>query len=145
MTMRDGSVPYGAAFIPQPPRSHVGTLHAASVDSSTGAVLTVTNWAGRILRIYVTEDMYYLFHQTATNQIDTTAALTTAPVPNAGGAVTSGDADEIPGIILASTGFVDVMIPEPRGKQKSGPAGEAVYLHLKAVADTGAVRAHPSS
>lgn len=143
MTMRDGSAPPNSAFIPQPPRSHVGCLHEGTVDSTTGAVFTVTNWAGKILRIYATEDMYYLFHQTAANQIDAAAELLVAPAPNAGNAVTTGDADEIPGIIQA--GWVDVMCPEPKGKQKSGPAGEAVYLHLKAVSTSGAVRCHPSS
>ena len=143
MTFRDGKVPDGAAFVPQGPRAHVGALHQ-SWDSATGAVFDVTEWTGRVVRIYATELTFYLFHSTAAQQIDKAATLATAPAPNAGAPVTTGDADEIPAPIGAGE-WVDVCVPSATGTHKSRATGQRVYLHTLADATTSAVRCHPSS
>ncbi|MCB0074538.1 MAG: hypothetical protein KDE20_23900 [Caldilineaceae bacterium] len=146
MGTRDGSVGEMASFVPQPPRAHVGTLYSTA-DSTTGAVFTLTKWAGRIVRIYTDQDVYYLFHSLSTNQIDTTQTATVAPSPNAGAPVTSGDVDEIPGRINSAENWVDVCVPSTTGNHSSRPSGGdgAVYLHVKAVSTTANVRLHPSS
>lgn len=107
-----------------------GALCETAVDSSTGKTFTVTEWAGRYVKITPKGDgVFYVFSETAAlaSALDKTAEADDSGSPD--GTVPDFAADGAP---------VHEVVPKP------AKSGGVMYLHVLADTGTAEVRVRPS-